>query len=405
MSRAPEFHPRFVNSLAAIPAAAWDACANPPGQSFNPFVSHAFLQALEASGCVSEAAGWKPCHLAIEDTDGRLIGAMPLYLKTHSYGEYVFDQAWARGYEAAGRHYYPKLLSGVPFTPVPGPRLLIHPDADGASIAQALIEAAMAFTREHRLSSLHVNFLSPQQRLLLARPDWLLREGRQYHFDNPGFASFDDYLGSLNARRRKAVRKERREALASGLTIHHLTGSEIEERHWDAFFRFYMDTGARKWGSPYLNRRCFSLLGEAMSERLLLMLAYRGKTTIAGALHLVGGDTLYGRYWGMSEYHPSLHFELCYYQAIEYAIAHRLRRVEAGAQGEHKLARGYLPTPTYSAHFLPDPGFRRAVEHFIASEQAYIVMEDEALTDHSPFRRGGDSNETGTGRETGKEES
>lgn len=388
MSRTSDLHRRFVRSLADIPAAAWDACANPPGVPHNPFLAHAFLLALEASGCVGAKAGWTPFHLAIEDSDGRLRGAMPLYLKTHSYGEYVFDQAWARGYEATGRCYYPKLLSAVPFTPVPGARLLVHPEADAAAVAGALLDAAMAFARTDGLSSLHVNFIAADRLSPFQRPDWLLREGRQYHFSNPGFASFDDYLASLNARRRKAVKKERRDALASGLVIRQLIGNEIEERHWDAFFRFYMDTGARKWGSPYLNRPFFSLLGETMRERLLLVLAYRGATPIAGALHFVGGDTLYGRYWGMTEFQPSLHFELCYYRAIEFAIDNGLPRIEAGAQGEHKLARGYLPTPTHSAHFLPDATFREAVRHFIAAEHDYIVLEDAELGDRSPFRRG-----------------
>jgi uncharacterized protein len=370
---------RVAEGVASFKAADWDACAG----TADPFLSHAFLTALEDSGSATAAAGWRPLPIAIDGPDGRPAAAMPAYLKSHSLGEYVFDHGWADAYERAGGAYYPKLQIAVPFTPVPGRRLLARDPA----MAPALIAAAEKLVDANGLSSAHATFILPDERALFERAGWLIRADSQFHWLNPGFASFDDFLATLSSRKRKAIRRERAEAVA-GLEIVHLSGDAIAEAHWDAFWAFYQDTGARKWGHPYLTRAFFSLLGARMADQLLLILALRDGRPIAGALNLIGAEALYGRYWGALEEVPFLHFELCYYQAIEAAIARGLQRAEAGAQGAHKLARGYVPVPTWSAHYIADPGFRRAVADYLASERPAVGREIAALSQMTPFRKG-----------------
>jgi predicted N-acyltransferase len=370
---------RLLAGVRAVDAAEWDACAG----ADNPFVSHAFLSALEDSGSATAARGWRPVPIAIDGADGRLAAVLPAYLKSHSQGEYVFDHAWADAWTRAGGDYYPKLQIAVPFTPVPGPRLLAREPA----LAPALIGAAEALVRENGLSSAHATFIDDADRSLFEAAGWLLRADRQFHFTNEGYASFDDFLAALASRKRKAIRKERAAAV-EGLTIEHLSGAALTEAHWDAFWHFYQDTGSRKWGRPYLSRRFFSLLSERMADRVLLILALRDGHPVAGALNLIGADALYGRYWGALEEVPFLHFELCYYQAIDAAIARGLKRVEAGAQGGHKLARGYAPVATWSAHFIPDPGFRRAVADYLEAERIAVAEDIEALDEMTPFKRG-----------------
>jgi hypothetical protein len=376
-----------VHGLAEVDAAEWDALANPDPATFNPFLAHAFLKALEDAKTVGGRTGWLPHHILVRDGGGHLEGCAPAYVKLHSQGEYVFDHGWADAFERAGGRYYPKLQLAVPFTPVPGPRLLIAPGADRAATTARLGAAAIALAEKLGASSVHATFLPEQQASDLAPLGYLARTGQQFHWQNRGYRSFDDFLATLASRKRKAIRKERATALAAGLDVRLLSGVEISEAHWDAFFAFYMDTGARKWGQPYLNRAFFSLLGERMGRHCLLALAFRSGRPIAGALNLIGGNCLYGRYWGAIEQHPCLHFELCYYQAIDYAIANRLERVEAGAQGEHKLARGYLPEPTYSAHWIAHPGLRRAIARFLVEERAALEEQREILADYGPYRR------------------
>lgn len=369
---------RIADGVASILAADWDACAG----SDNPFVSHGFLSLLERSGSATAETGWQPLPIIIDGPDGRPAGIAPAYGKSHSQGEYVFDHGWADAWERAGGRYYPKLQVAVPFTPVPGPRLLLHDEAD----APALIAAIEAVTDQNRLSSAHVTFLHEREVPAFEAAGWLLREGTQFHWQNQGYGRFDDFLETLASRKRKAIRKERAAAL-EGLNVRHLTGGDITEAHWDAFWIFYQDTGSRKWGRPYLTRSFFSMLGETMGDKVLLMLAERDGRPIAGALNLIGADTLYGRYWGAVEDVPFLHFELCYYQAIDAAIERGLTRVEAGAQGEHKLARGYVPVPTWSAHYLPDPGFRAAVAEFLDREREAVRQEQAYLGELTPFKR------------------
>ncbi|MGK6318838.1 GNAT family N-acetyltransferase [Sphingomonas sp. DT-204] len=371
---------RIAAGVSSIPAAEWDACAG----SANPFVSHVFLSILERSGSVGATSGWQAVPIVVEGAEGRAAGIAPAYAKSHSQGEYVFDHGWADAWERAGGRYYPKLQVAVPFSPVPGPRLLLR---DGAQ-APALIAALEAVTDQHGLSSAHATFVAPDQVPLFEAAGWLIRTGTQFHWTNQGYASFDEFLGALASRKRKAIRRERAAAV-EGLTIRHVTGRDLTEAHWDIFWRFYQDTGSRKWGRPYLTRAFFSLLGEAMADKCLLILAERHGRPIAGALNLIGADTLYGRYWGCTEEVPFLHFELCYYQAIDAAIARGLGTVEAGAQGEHKLARGYLPVTTWSAHYIPDPNFRRAVADFLVRERQAIEQEQEFLGELGPFRRCG----------------
>jgi predicted N-acyltransferase len=380
---------RVIDRIAEIPAASWDACAGPD----NPFLSHAFLDALEASGSATAETGWLPQHLALEDAGGRILGVAPLYLKGHSYGEYVFDHGWADAYERAGGRYYPKLLSAVPFTPVTGPRLLFDPamgPAGRAATADALIQGMLELARRHKVSSVHVTFPTEGDWERFAAAGFLQRIGQQYHWENRGYSSFDDFLAALSSRKRKTIRKEREAAVAGGIEIHTLTGTAIEKRHWDAFFRFYISTSDRKWGSPYLTRPFFDLIGARMADRIVLIMAEKNGRPIAGALNLLGGDTLYGRNWGCAGDFPFLHFEACYYRAIDFAIARGLRRVEAGAQGQHKIQRGYLPSPTYSAHWIRDPGFKRAVSDFLARERRAVTHEMGELAELSPFRREAD---------------
>jgi predicted N-acyltransferase len=365
---------------------AWDACAGPYR---NPFIAYDFLHAAEAAGCAVERQGWGPQHLSITDDAGAVAAVMPLYLKVHSQGEYVFDHAWAQAYERAGGRYYPKLLSASPFSPVTGPRLLVRPDIDIEAARRLLLTAALELAARHGASSLHINFLSREEWDHAGAQGLLLRQDQQYHWRNRGYADFDAFLADLSSGRRKTIRRERRDAQA-GLTFEAITGADLTEDHWDAFFRFYVDTGARKWGRPYLNRAFFSMLGETMGERVLLMLARRDGEWIAGALNLIGGDTLYGRNWGCIEDVPFLHFELCYYQAIEHAIRLGLSRVEAGAQGQHKIARGYLPEAVYSAHWIADPALREPVARYLDQERS-AVQDDMAYlaAEFSPFRKGG----------------
>jgi len=369
---------RMADGIAAFSPQDWDACA---GEA-NPFVSHGFLSAMEDSGSAVSRTGWQPIPIAIDGADGRPAAIMPAYAKSHSRGEYVFDHGWADAWERAGGRYYPKLQIAVPFTPVPGPRLLLRDD----TLAPALIAAAEAVVEQNRLSSAHATFVAPDQVPLFEAAGWLIRIDSQFHWTNRGYGSFDDFLGALSSRKRKNIRKER-EAAQAGLSFVTLEGAGIATWAWDAFWAFYQDTGSRKWGTPYLTRQAFPMLAERLGDKVVLMLALREGEPIAGALNLRGADTLYGRYWGAVEEVPCLHFELCYYQAIDYAIAHGLAHVEAGAQGEHKLARGYEPTPTYSAHFIPDPGFRRAVADYLEAERAAVDRNIAVLGEMGPYKR------------------
>jgi len=382
---------RVAPRIADVAAADWDRLANPAILPFDPFLSHAFLKALEVSGCVGPRTGWTPQHVVLEDGPAdarRVVGVMPAYVKSHSKGEYIFDYGWAEAYERAGGSYYPKLQAAVPFTPVPGRRLLVDPAEDIAVRERQLLAGGIEVAKRIGCSSLHLTFLTEAEWARAGASGLLQRTDKQFHWHNAGYATFDDFLGTLASRKRKGIRKERRDALADGITIERVTGAAITEAHWDSFFEFYMDTGSRKWGRPYLNRQFFSALGESMADRCLLVMARRGERFIAGALNLIGGDCLYGRYWGTLEHQPCLHFEVCYYQAIDYAIEHRLARVEAGAQGEHKLARGYIPVPTYSAHWIADQGFRRAVERYLVDERQHMEHQRAALAEYAPYRKG-----------------
>ena len=375
----PAVTARIADGICSIQPADWDACAG----TGNPFVSHQFLSILEESGSATAETGWQPIPIVIDGADGRPAAIAPAYGKSHSQGEYVFDHGWADAWERAGGRYYPKLQVAVPFTPAPGPRLLLRDE----SLAAALIASIEAVTDRHNLSSAHASFIAPDQLPLFEAAGWLIRAGTQFHWHNRDYRGFDDFLGDLASRKRKAIRKERAGAV-EGLTIRHVTGSAITEADWDAFWVFYQDTGSRKWGRPYLTRAFFSLLGERMADSVLLILAERDGRPIAGALNLIGADTLYGRYWGCVEEVPFLHFELCYYQAIDAAIERGLRTVEAGAQGEHKLARGYVPVPTWSAHYIPDLNFRKAVAQFLVQEREAVASDREWLGELTPFRRG-----------------
>jgi uncharacterized protein len=370
--RESEVLARLASGVVAIDASRWDAL-----NTGDPFLSHAFLSSLEDSSSVGPGTGWSPAPILIEE-EGRLIAAAPAYLKSHSQGEYVFDHGWADAWERAGGQYYPKLQIAVPFTPVPGPRLL------GAR-PQQLLAAAEAVTVQSELSSAHITFIDEDGAAECERRGWLMRHGIQYHWLNRSYASFDEFLAALSSRKRKAIRKERA-AASEGLEFRTLRGAEIGPAEWDAMWDFYQDTGGRKWGRPYLTRQFFDLIGQRMGDALLLMLACRGSRPIAGALNFVGPDTLYGRYWGCTEEVPFLHFELCYYQAVEWAIEHGLSGVQAGAQGEHKLARGYEPVITRSAHFIPNRSFRAAVADFLETERAAVAQELEWLREALPYR-------------------
>jgi hypothetical protein len=406
-----ELNVRVANSIGDIAADAWDACANPglvdlqdqprdlicagansrrltSELSYNPFISHDFLSSLELSDSVRARVGWKPLHLLATDGDGELLGAVPCYVKSHSRGEYVFDHGWAEAYERAGGSYYPKLQVSVPFTPVTGPRLLVRPGPMAERVRAALADALIDICRRSQASSVHVTYPTEPEWELLGARGYLKRMHQQFHWQNAGYESFEAFLAALSSRKRKAIKREREEALASGVSVHTLSGSDLTESVWDAFFEFYMETGSRKWGRPYLTRSFYSLVGEKMRNRIVLVMAKRGGRWIAGAINFVGSDTLFGRHWGAIEHHPFLHFELCYYQAIQYAIENRLAHVEAGAQGEHKISRGYLPKTTYSAHYIVDPGLRRAIDDFLKRERAYVAMVGEELAQTAPFRKG-----------------
>jgi predicted N-acyltransferase len=410
----------IMNGIGGISAAEWDSCAHPTADSpgngkaiadsaravcepaglslpdapkkdqeieYNPFISHDFLWSLEASKSVGGRTGWLPQHVVARTPDGALVAAAPCYLKSHSRGEYVFDAGWAEAYERAGGSYYPKLQIAVPFTPATGRRILVRDaalaDAVGRAVGRGLIELCGRLDA----SGVHVTFATEAECRRLGELGYLQRMDQQFHWENAGFSSFDDFLAALTARKRKTIRRERQDALANGITVHWLTGNELTEAVWDAFFEFYMETGSRKWGRPYLTRAFYSLIGEKMRDRVVLVMAKRGGRFIAGAINFIGSRTLFGRHWGAIEHHPFLHFELCYYQAIDFAIARKLPRVEAGAQGEHKISRGYLPTTTYSAHYIADPGLRHAIDDYLVRERAYVAAAGAELSSLAPFRK------------------
>ena len=367
-------------AIGEVTPADWNACAGPD----NPFVSHEFLSAVEDSGSATARSGWLPQHAVLRDAAERVVAAAPMYAKSHSQGEYVFDHGWANAFERAGGDYYPKLQVAVPFSPVPGPRLLLRP---GTGVpAGALADALAQACRSMKLSSVHVTFCSEDDWTALAEAGWLQRLGTQFHWENAGFATFDDFLGAMSSRKRKTIRRERRDANAVGLEFKALRGSEITRAEWDAFYAFYMSTSDRKWGSAYLTRKFFTLLSQRLGDAVVLMMAFHAGKPVAGALNLLGRDALFGRNWGCVGDWPFLHFELCYYRAIDFAIDHGLARVEAGAQGEHKIQRGYLPKPTYSAHWIAHAGLRRAIANFVEEERLERLAQMEALAEYSPFK-------------------
>lgn len=388
-----EYQPSTIKlhaRISDIGRESWDALALSSDPTGNPFVSYDFLDALEVTGCVDARTGWLPRHISAWDADGALVAAAPLYVKGHSYGEFVFDHAWADAYERAGGKYYPKLLCAVPFSPVPGPRLLTRGDGENApqrckELLFGMIEAA----RRMEVSSIHINFMPREQWLFSGVYDYLRREGRQFHWFNHGYESFDHFLGTLSSRKRKNLRKERERAVEN-VEVRRLTGSDIRPEHWDAFHRFYMDTTSRKWGSSYLNHDFFQEMGARLADRVLLVMAFRDGRPVAGALNLFSDEAVFGRNWGCTEDHPFLHFECCYYQAIDFAIERGLKRVEAGAGGHHKLSRGYVPVPTYSTHWVADAGFRDALERYLEAERHNVERERNALSTHAPFRKGDD---------------
>ena len=406
-----ELRLRVIPALAEVDAAAWDACANPqlvtavdavceaaaaaPAEvqpssqlsPYNPFISYDFLHSLEASGSATARTGWQPRHVLAETADGSILGAVPCYLKSHSRGEYVFDRGWAEAYERAGGQYYPKLQLSVPFTPATGRRLLLRPGPQAEAVRAGLAAGLIELCQRHEASSVHVTFMPEAECQFLVERGFLHRTDQQFHWENAGYGSFDAFLEALSARKRKTIRRERRDALAPGISVHWLTGRDLTEEAWDAFFAFYMETGSRKWGRPYLTRKFYSLVGERMADKIVLIMAKRAGRFIAGAINFIGSDTLFGRHWGAIEHHPFLHFELCYYQAIDFAIARGLKWVEAGAQGEHKLARGYLPVTTHSAHYIADPGLRRAIADYLKRERAYVEAAGGELAAAAPFRK------------------
>ncbi len=373
---------KILQSMDEVKAADWDRLANPPAHPFNPFLRHGFLSALEKSGSAAADTGWLAQHICLLDAEA-MCAAMPLYLKSHSQGEYIFDQSWAHAYEQAGGNYYPKLLSAVPFTPATGRRLL----TDNPAYIPPLLEGAKALADKYHVSGLHINFLTADEVPLCEAQNFLIRNDQQFHWHNQDYADFAAFLEVLASRKRKNLRKERRRAVNEDVTIDWLTGDEITEAVWDIFYEFYIDTGIRKWGQPYLTRDFFSLIGDYMRHDILLIMAKRAGRYIAGALNFIGGDTLFGRNWGCIEHHPFLHFELCYYQAIDFAIAHKLQHVEAGAQGGHKLVRGYEPALTYSAHYMCDENFHAAVENFLAKERQIVEHDVETMHDYTPFKK------------------
>jgi predicted N-acyltransferase len=398
---ATELTLRVVNAIGEIPAADWDACANPTSAAagggngrdfskddYNPFISHDFLSALELSGSVRNRAGWQPMHLVAETSAGVVAGVVPCYAKSHSQGEYVFDHGWADAFERAGGNYYPKLQVSVPFTPATGRRLLARPGQHADAVRNALADSLSEICQRSNASSVHVTFLPESEWNALGARGYLQRTHRQFHWLNQGYPSFDAFLAALSSRKRKTIRREREDALSNGITVDWLTGSDLTESVWDTFFDFYMDTGSRKWGRPYLTRAFYSLVGESMRDRVLLVMARRNGRYIAGAINFIGSDVLFGRHWGCVEQHAFLHFELCYYQAIQFAIEHKLGRVEAGAGGSHKVTRGYLPATTYSAHYIDDPRLRKAIADFLVHERAHVAAEIEDYAEAAPFRKG-----------------
>jgi uncharacterized protein len=394
---ATELTLRVVNAIGEVPAEAWDACANPqlPGGSgaaskldYNPFISHDFLSSLELSGSVRNRAGWQPMHLVAED-GSTIVGVVPCYAKSHSQGEYVFDHGWAEAYERAGGDYYPKLQVAVPFTPAQGRRLLVRPGENADAVRNALADSLADICKRSNASSVHVTFLTEEEWRMLGSRNYLQRTHRQFHWKNEGYDSFDAFLAALSSRKRKTIRREREGALSNGITIDWLTGSDLTESVWDTFFEFYMDTGSRKWGRPYLTRSFYSIVGEKMRDKILLVMAKRDGRYIAGAINFIGSDTLFGRHWGCIEAHAFLHFEVCYYQAMQFAIERKLSRVEAGAGGSHKVTRGYMPTTTYSAHYIADPRLRRAIDDFLSHERVHVQAEIDEYAEAAPFRKGG----------------
>ena len=382
MPTEPRFKAQIFSDISDIPAETWNSMAGD-----NPFMQHAFLHALENSGCVGTQTGWQQFHIEVtEENNDKPLGYMPLYVKSHSSGEYVFDHAWANAFENAGGSYYPKLQSSVPFTPVTGPRLMVASGApDG--VQEALLQAVSNAAVQHKLSSAHITFMHKAEAEEAKKSGYLIRTGQQFHWQNSDYSNFDDFLAQLSSRKRKQIKKERRTATSSGITFELLEGADIKQEHWDVFFSFYIDTGARKWGQPYLNREFFTQIGKSMPEQLLLILCKLDGQYIAGALNFKSEHTLYGRYWGCLEDHPCLHFETCYYQAIDYAIKHGMASVEAGAQGPHKLARGYSPVVTYSAHFIANPSFKDAIAEFLLHERDAVDAEVKYLEKRTPFKK------------------
>ncbi|MBQ61604.1 MAG: GNAT family N-acetyltransferase [Gammaproteobacteria bacterium] len=375
---------RACASIDEIGQAAWDSCANPAGEPFDPFLSFAFLHALEESKSAVAETGWAPYHLVLEDDMDSIKGVVPLYLKSHSQGEYVFDYSWADAFERAGGRYYPKLQCSVPFTPATGRRLLTR----DTEYEKYLVSGIMQVAENMEVSSVHVTFPEESQWNRMGGMGFLQRTDKQFHWLNRGYGTFSDFLVDLSSKKRKNIKRERRAAVVNDIEIELLSGNDLREEHWDAFFTFYRDTGSRKWGSSYLTRQFFSVIGETMPENVLLIMCKRAGRYVAGAINFIGEECLYGRNWGCLEDHPFLHFEVCYYQAIEYAISRGLKRVEAGAQGPHKLARGYLPTQTYSAHWIVNQSFRDAVSHYLNQENRHILEEIDYIEEHSPFRKG-----------------
>jgi predicted N-acyltransferase len=377
---------RVLDSLKNVDKTLWDSFANPKDEAYNPFISYDFLWALEETKCAINETGWLAQHLALETETGKTLGFLPAYLKNHSQGEYVFDHAWADAFMRAGGNYYPKLQSCTPFTPATGRRLLAHEPAHKLALAHGYQQLC----HNHKISSTHITFMEKAEceHLIKNNPNYLMRNDQQFHFFNEGYDNFDGFLETLASRKRKAIKKERKLALENnGVSIEWITGNELTEEIWDAFFTFYQDTGARKWGSPYLTREFFSKISERMSNKILLIMAKRNERYIAGALNFIGSDTLFGRHWGCIEDHAYLHFEICYYQAIDYAIEHKLKRVEAGAQGAHKLARGYVPTLTYSAHYIAHEDFRRAIKNYLHDEREAVKFDQNMLKEHAPFKK------------------
>src|SRR3984957_20333134 len=397
-----ELRVHAVGAIDQVPTAEWDACANPPTHAaitaeaqrldqenvYNPFISHDFLSALEESGSVGGRSGWQAQHLIVKTADGAPLATAPCYVKSHSRGEYVFDRGWAEAYERAGGDYYPKLQVAVPFTPATGRRLLVQPGPHAELARRTLAAGLIELCRLDKASGVHVTFATEPEFKFLGELGFLQRTDQQFHWQNSGYSSFDEFLAALAARKRKTIRRERHDALAgNGVSVHWLTGSDLTEDVWDHFFAFYMETGSRKWGRPYLTRPFFSFIGETMRDHILLVMAKRSGRWIAGAINFIGSHTLFGRHWGAVEHHPFLHFELCYYQAIDYAIAHKLARVEAGAQGEHKIARGYMPATTYSAHYIADPALRRGIADYLKRERAYVAAMGDELAAAGPYRQ------------------